>query len=285
MKANLYSRFYLPLNTADYFNFEPSVGLKAVHTKTYDYKEDIPNYSVASQTYDIKLDLSSLLFNIFDTDIKNINKIKHTITPRITYEYIPEKKIVSYFEEKIQKKNLITYSITNNLISKKKLSENIVNKEKKILYNRFLRFKMSQSYDFNKESKPFSDIVTEAYISLGKYLLFNGEAEWSPYSGEFTSHDKGIILTDNRKDSIAVEHRYKKEESESIAADLNIKIDDNMGVYGGYERNLYDENDIEYKAGFLYDAQCWSVALEYLNEENGDTKFELLLKLRGLGDF
>jgi len=285
MKADLYSRFYLPLNIAGYFNLEPSIRLRVAHAKTYDYKKDIPDYSADSQTYDIRLNLSSLLFNIFDADIKNISKIKHTIIPRITYEYIPEEKVVFHFEEEIQKKNLITYSITNNLISKEKTFKDIADKEKKFSYNRFLRFKISQSYDFNKESGPFSDIAAEAYISLGKHLFFNGEAEWSPYSGEFTSHDKGITLTDNREDSLSVEHRYKKEERESLAADLNIKIDDNIEVYGGYERNLYDDNDIEYKAGFLYGAQCWAVGLEYLNEKNGDTKFELLLKLRGLGDF
>ncbi|MBW1616440.1 MAG: LPS-assembly protein LptD [Deltaproteobacteria bacterium] len=285
MKADIYSRFYLPLSIAEHFHFEPSVGLRAAYTKIYDYKDNTPNYSSTDQTYDVRLDLSSLLFNIFDTDIKNIEKIKHTIIPRITYEYVPEEKIASYFEEEIETKNLITYSITNNLIAKQNLMSDISDKKNKIAYNRFLRFKISQSYDFNKETEPFSDIAAEAYISLGKYLFLTGEAEWSPYTGDFTSHDKGITIRDNRDDALSLEHRYKKGESESIAADINLKIDDNMEVYGSYEKNLYTGSSIEYKAGFLYGAQCWALALEYLNEKDGDTKFEVLLKLKGLGDF
>jgi lipopolysaccharide assembly outer membrane protein LptD (OstA) len=78
--------------------------------------------------------------------------------------------------------------------------------------------------------------------------------------------------------------QLSKDEFESIRGTLSVKLTDRLTARGEYERNLLAEKDLLKGAGFLYNAQCWSVDFFY-GREGEDNKFLFSINLMGIGGF
>ena len=289
----------MPLNLKNYLNFEPSIGIRET-IWYFDKKEYSPegDKELDRTIYDIKLDLSSDIYKIYSVMGSSIDKVKHNFRPQIVYDYIPEKNqddLPSFDAlDKIEKENLITYSITNTFTSRSKKYDQ--EKDTSLLentspynykYKQFCRFKIQQSYDFNKEKEddpePFSPILGELDVTPGRYFSIDADAEWSHYDRDFRSRNITLALWDERGDRLVVEHRYKIREQESIYTDLRLKLTNSVTAYAGYERDILEKEDIKRSVGFLYASQCWSLDFRYIDEEN-DQRYEFMVNLYGIGE-
>jgi LPS-assembly protein len=311
-RIDIHPRIYLPLRYKHYFTFEPSLGVRETAWRI-DEDETISTQKdrkLHRELYDVTLDLSTELFHIYRMNGKNIDKIKHSIRPQIVYDYIPndpDLALYPIFDEEIdqiQKKNLVTYSITNTFTSKSKNHTKEKGKSQKTEYNElsniyreFCRFKLEQSYNINEakednpanwankvDKRPFSPIYGELELIPGNYFSMQADAEWCQYESDFLSHNVAVNVSDKRKDRILVEHRYTRNSSQSIYTDLLLKISDRLSAYSSYERNIYDKKTIKSSLGFLYKAQCWSIELGYTHEED-DRSYTFMINLHGLGEF
>jgi len=314
-RADLYPRFYLPYRFKNYFSFEPSAGVR--ETVWYmDRRETGEDYLSEEkkrfnrQIYDIKLDLSSETYKVYDSTMFGTSGLKHSVTPQVIYEYIPDQDQdeLPDFDvdsiDRIEKKNQITYSITNTLTSRSK--SNVLKTyegpktehDEPIAYNyrQFIWFKLEQSYDIYEagednpqkwenqtDQRPFSPLKGELDFYPAKYLLFEGDAQWCFYDDEFSSYNARVSLWDNRDDKLTVEYRYTKDSIKSIITDLYLKITDYLMASGGYERNILDDKRIETSVGLIYQAQCWSVEIGCTDEPD-DRKYEFKINLYGLGE-
>jgi len=297
-RADIYPTIFLPLQLKNYFVFEPSIGIR--HTTWYLDKQK--NVSIETEKflnrdiYNIKLDISSRFFKIYHTNIKNIDRVKHTLTPNITYQYTPEKTQDNFpaFDgiDRIEKTSLLTYSITSTLTSRSKLKKNGNDKTAKHIpykysYNQFFRFKMQQSYDLNKakeddDPEPFLPILSEIEFSPHKYFALTSDAQWSMYTKDtLISYNVKADFWDQRDDKLFIEYRYMRDTSESINTSLWLKISEKISVDFGFEKNMFDGKMIKSNVGFLYNAQCWALGIRYTKEED-DQKYSFLVELHGL---
>jgi LPS-assembly protein len=314
-RADLYPRFYLPFRVKNYFSFEPSAGVR--ETGWYmDRKETGEDYlseekqNFNRNIYDIKLDLSSETYKVYNSSIFGTSGVKHSVTPQIIYEYIPDQDQDGFPDfdvdsiDRIEKENQITYSITNTFTSKAKKSvlktDESLKKEHDdpatYNYRQFLWFKLEQSYDIYEareddpqkwenqtDQRPFSPVKGELEFYPVKYLSFKGDAQWCSYDDEFPSYNAKMSLSDNRGDRLFVEYRYTRDFIKSITTDLSLKITDYLTAYGGYERNILDDKRIKTSVGIKYQAQCWSVGIGCTDEPD-DRKYEFSINLYGLGE-
>lgn len=304
-RADLYPRVYLPYRFRNYFSFEPSLGLR--HTTWYiDPSNDtqITDKTHNREMYDVRLDLSTEVFNVFKFNWESLDSIKHAIKPQIIYQFIPDKDQSGYpnFDgiDRIAKSNLVTYSLINTFTSKTALrnpgSDGNKTEEKPAFnYNEFLRIKLEQSFDINEEKennptkwanhkskRPFSPIYGELKFTPIKYLSLSTDAKWSQYDSEFITRNGAATISDARGDSISAEYRFDRDSIESILSYLKIKITEKLSINAEYEENLKDNIKIRTGLGFLYAAQCWSVDLKYI-EEAEDTKYFFVINFTGLG--
>jgi LPS-assembly protein len=303
-RMDAHPRFYLPYRYKNYFTIEPSIGVRETvwHLDKEEYSpSDEKRFN--RQIYDTKLDLFSEIYQVFNVNGKRIEKIRHTIRPQIIWDYTPEKEQDEYplFDDvdRVEKQNLITYSIINTLTSKSK--KNKIKKEvhtsdkandhetyepSSYFYSQFCRFKLEQSYDINKEKdddpEPFSPIYAKLDLIPGRYFSIDADAEWSHYDNEFRSHNTRLNLWDNRGDKLFVEYRYTRDDSESIRTDLLLKVTDRLSAYSEYERDIFNSRVIQYILGFLYESQCWSLDVQ-LEKEGNDYKCQFKIKLAGIG--
>jgi LPS-assembly protein len=307
-RVDMHPRFYLPFRYKNFFSFEPSAGVRETYWNIGKFEDnDSEKYKKNQQfreLYDIKLDLSTEVYNVFQVKGETMEKIKHTIRPQIVYDYIPDKSQEKYPDldsiDRIERKNLLTYSITNTFTSKsKKNKENISNKEDSALqeytYSEFCRFKLEQSFNIDEErednpdrwgnrktKRPFSPIFAELDFDPNKYLSINADSEWSPYDGAFESFNFRTRLSDNRGDAIFCEYRYTKDYSESIYTNFYLNLSDSFSVYLENEENLLYKENIKTGVGFMYISQCWAVHFGF-SSDDGDLEYALMFDLYGLG--
>lgn len=283
-RADVYPRFFLPKRFGNYATLEPSVGLRETVWLVSGKQQDASEKDTFSrEQFDIRVELFSKLFKVFQLK-ENNSRIRHTIKPQITYEYIPDQNQDEYpyydSSDRIGKKNMITYSVTNSLTTESETGT-----------RRFCRFRLKQSYDISEagsewadqgEKQPFSPLFGEIELTPASFLSMYADAEWSPYENVFQSRNLAVSLSDTRGDSLFATYRYEQGVRESVYTDLRIKVSDTLSAYADYERNLYDRKDIKKSLGFLYSAQCWSLDI-YHAYESGDHKYAFMVNLNGLG--
>ena len=292
-------RLYLPLRFKNYFTLEPSFGWRqtAWYVDRYQDPSIETNKTLYREIYDIKLDLSSGIYNVYSLKENGIERIRHAVRPQIVYEFIPDQKQDEYpsFDDldRIGEKSLITYSITNTFTSRSR--KHTVEQGRRqedeyavpsYTYNDFLRFKLEQSYDINKanenDPEPFSPVYGELQLVPGRYISLQADAKWSQYENHIISHNVKASISDKRGDKLSVEHRYTRDSIESIYTDFLLRISGRLSTYTDYEYNILEEERIKFGLGFLYEAQCWSIELSYTDEEN-DRRYALMVNLYGLG--
>ena len=304
-RLDVYPRLYRPLRFGRYFTLEPSIGLR----ETLWWVSPEENSALGNNgdrflnrsLWDGRAEMTSEIFNVFNVDRKRIEKIKHTIQPKIIYQYTPDidQADLPSFDaiDRILPENIVTYSITNFLISRAlQLSGNTEDDgaSPRYTYNQFFRFKLEQSYDFNEsrgigieageDRRPFSPIGAELDIFWLPEVVFDSDAKWDIYDNRLDEGNVGLRLSDLRGDTLAAEYRYTRFETQSIYADLLIRWNEAVSTGFLYERNLRTGERLQAGARLLYRAGCWGIGINYLDEPF-NRRIEFSIDLFGLGGF
>ena len=309
-RVDLYPRFYLPFRAGNYLTIEPSAGLRetAYLMDKSNFSDEYDNHQWPHrELFDTRLDFFTEISKVFDLQGQMFEKIKHTIRPQVTHDFIPDanQSGLPRFDpiDQIDKTNQITYSLTNTLTSKSRaaqakqpiaeLSEAPNGSNQKPVdrqYQDFFRFKVGQSYDFEKSKKEFSPIAAKLNITPGKYFEIDADAAWSVYDTRFLSHNVQASLWDHRGDKLSVDYRYAKKSEEiknpeniqSILGKFTVQLTDRLSILAEHEQNIEKNLRIRTAAGFSYQAQCWSFDFKYTDEPN-DRIFSFKVNLFGLG--
>jgi LPS-assembly protein len=308
-RLDLFPRLYWPFRLGHYFTFEPSAGVR----ETLYYLDDIDDNEGFDRTdhreiFDLRLVFFSEVYKVFNFSGENIKKIKHSIRPEVSYEFIPEVSQGDLPEfddiDRIDDESLLTYSLTQTLTSKKlkavktRLADrNEVSRGKIIQdpdsynYDDFLRFRLEQSVDLRKSNRKFSPIAAKLDFFPGQYISIDADTEWSVYGDGFVSHNIGAAVWDNRGDRFYVDYRFNKfitqedidtQNIESIYLKANLAVTSGLSLFGDYERNINESLHVRTSAGLKYVSQCWSVYFQFTDEPD-DTKYEFKIDLHGLG--
>jgi LPS-assembly protein len=293
-RTDIYPRFYYPTTLWQYFTIEPSVGLRqtAWHVDQYETQPDHDRDTLYRAIYDFQLEMSTEIFRTYDFRLAGSDRLKHALIPEIEYAYIPEQDQSDFPEfddlDVIDPENLITYGFTNIFTAR---APDFSKKDPTAYsYNAFLRFKLSQSFDIDKErdgdSEPFSAILAELDLTPGRYVALDMDAEWSPYDDQFDTFSSVLKLWDLRGDSLEIDYEFTsdtddEDDIESIRLAGVAVLSSQWQLRAGYEYNLSDDKEIESSAGFSYTTQCWGVEFDYLTEE-GNNSFSIMFNLAGL---
>ena len=122
-RTDLYPRAYLPLKWNNYLSVEPSAGWRQTAWVMDRQEDDSLDRSTYRQIYDARLDLSTEFSRIMGSPVGSIDRIRHSIKPRVVYEYIPEQdqSDLPDFDtgiDRIDKANEVTYSLTNTFTAR-----------------------------------------------------------------------------------------------------------------------------------------------------------------------
>lgn len=302
-RSDLYPRIYYPTMMWKVFSVEPSAGFRqtAWQLDHYEPHPDLDRRTHYRAIYDMKLDVSTEIFRLFDIDIAGTDRLKHAITPEVVYEYTPDDDQTDFpqFDEldRIERQNLITYGFTNTFTARAPV---VSEKDPaQYTYNPFLRIELSQSFDINKDQegdpRPFSDIAVELDLTPGRYVALDTDTLWSPYDNQLDAFNSILSLWDLRGDKLTLDYRYTREAEanadmatiaqvgiESIRVTAAAVLYRQWRLRAGYEYDLQDNEELEASAGIGYSSQCWDVDINYLSEQDNYSAM-IMFNLKGLG--
>ena len=345
LRLDVNPRIYLPFSLGDYLYVEPSAGVRQTAWFIDRYQKLNEEQQLALETqlgrsqpredkkddveyrtlYDLKLDVSTEVSGVYNWGGTTLDAIRHTIRPRVVYEYIPkddQDEFPSFIGQtqdgepfplndrvnRIEPRNLISYTLINTFTSRyrktpAKDADGDAQPEEKVRYgfNDFVRLQIGQSYNIRTEksdrNRPFSPIRGELELFPRNYLSLKAEAAYDVYDATFVKRDVNATLRSPRGDKLWVDYRYDKRKTDftgeaqldknvqSIRAGLELKLPFSFTAYGSTEYNLQDDTRIQSRVGLTYEAQCWSVDVNYQDDQNDNRSIAFRISLKGLGGY
>ncbi len=291
-RTNINPKIFLPMKLGRNFSFEPSFGISETIWHTNDFT-DIYGNSDSLRTrhmYDIGATLSTKLNKIFNVQNSFIDKIQHELIPKLEYAYTPNvtQDDLPLFDDfdRIKEQNLITWSLTNNFISRR--VSMTPEGEEKIKYRDFAYIKIYQDYDINKgkddEPRPFSDISLELEFNPLNFITLDMDLDWSPYDNRINLLNISNTLKDRRGDSLKIEYQFEHDRSKTIYAKIDVNLTHGLSSYYSIEQNLIREESIETKAGLSLKRPCWAFDF-YFSQSPDEDSVAFMITLNGIGGF
>ncbi|HIL03890.1 MAG TPA: LPS-assembly protein LptD [Candidatus Thioglobus autotrophicus] len=272
--------------TTDAYSLTPKLNLS-----TTDYALD--NTTNESRSiYSVGLDSKLFLereVNLFGTDLIQ------TLTPRLAYNYTPEKtdpsvnfdsesKSDSYESlfsgqkftgiDRIGKANDLTFGLESDFIDEE-------------TGETYLSLKSAQSFyadavSPNGSDRKYSDIAMSANITLDD-LSFNNSLEFDPETNKIDKRDSSINYILNPRKFLTLAHH---DDNGTKSAELYgaYPITQNVHVFAGINRSITNSITNKETTGIAYESCCWALRLAHFkkhisgNDYDYITNFELVLK-------
>lgn len=275
----------LPLKPWRLFELTPAFRPRFTlyHTPT-DMKD--PYYS--RYIYEASIDATTTLVRYFSVEGKTIDRLRHTIRPKITYTYIPpltQTKLPQFDGlDNIAPKNEIRYSLNTTLTGMSR---------KTWKRHQYLYMDIGQSYNIRevrgdsrvdpKRKRPFSDVDAEVIITPSDWMTITSKAKYDVYDKRFESYDALFSARGSRGGDISVVYRFIRDSVEYLEANINARL--TQSIMAGYRQrySFIDNESIEKQYSMEYSHQCWGLSLRYMERLEEDVLL-FMFTLRGIGD-
>jgi len=261
-----------PVWLGPYLEFEPSVSF----SRDMQWIDNDPENrdEQSRDAYQMQASLSTHLERIFDFERGNVKKLKHKISPSLTYTFRgheDEDRDSPWFEQiDVEgKSNLVTLSIDNFLDARKEDDKG------EVTYAQWGTFRLSQGYDIDeargdegryRKKEPFEPLVG----ILNVMPFFTGldldtEVHWDHYDNDFSFADLSLELTvdrsGGREDRYEIDYQYTNEGNDAINYRLNINLWYGFSAGTSLKRDLDLRHNIESSYWLDYQSQCWGLRL------------------------
>lgn len=283
-RIDLNPRFSTNISPNGYFTFTPELGLRETA-----YLTNADERWKSREMYDIRGSLSTTLLKVYNFEGQELRKLRHSIEPEIIYEYIPDidQNNLPLFDpvDRIDKKNLLTYSLTNRVAGK------IYSSESDYYVREFIFLKISQGFDVNEarrellpgsNRRPFTDITAQLRVTPGPHISLFSDVVVGTYDGYMKVINSSAVVSDNRGDSLTMDYRFTKDSLEYVRGNLSVKASDSLNVSYDSRYSLSEARYLENIYTIDYHPQCWSVQFIF-SERPEERKYLTVINLTGIG--
>lgn len=296
-RLDAFPRLSLVTGLPGYLNATIYAGL---HLRGYN-SSDIPDTSdvkesTANMMPEAGASLSASFSRVYDMDGERLKKLRHELTPEISYRYSPHRdqsRLPFYdYDDRILHQNLVYYGVTSHLGGRFQNGESTE-------YRDISRIRLMQGYSIDgtrreeltmaDNSHDASDLILESETWLHPQLRLLFDARYDFHENHLSSADPGLEYDDKRGNSAGISYRMTRNsvdtanQVEYLAARLSTK-QFNPWTFEYSTRYSFD------KSGFLestysaeYRHQCWSLTMA-VHHRSGNPSFSINFNLAGLSD-
>ncbi|RMF42351.1 MAG: LPS-assembly protein LptD [Deltaproteobacteria bacterium] len=242
--------------------------------------------------FDFSTRISTRLARVFDVGRGRLERLRHSLQPEITYEFVPNRDQSSLPEfdslDRVDAVNRISYGLTQRLTGR------LAGDDDQISYREYLYLRLSQEYDIREsrrglldpadERQPFSSLRAELTARPWPKSRFDLDMRYDPDAGgrRFSTFDAGLELEDRRGDSLDIEYRYARNQREYLDARFGLDLLRPLYLDYRHRFDLRDSEELEKVLELEYRSQCWSLYLT-LRDREDDRSFMVTFELAGLG--
>jgi len=285
-RLDLQPTISLPLSPGGYFDFKTTFTPRGTF---YLLKENPGGRYVDRFLYKAASEATTTFVRTFQREGHKVNALKHTIRPKLSYEYIPEavQDTLPSFDsvDRIAAKNTFTYSL-NSILTGRTQADGVS------AYHDYVYFELRQSYNLHEATRkrtsdtdrkrPFSDVTAEAILKPTNNTQITGKVQYNVYDNRSTNYDINLDLKDSRGDSLTLSHRFVRDSTNFIEGSLNLYVNRAFDAFFLERYSIDDQRSLETTVRGSYHHQCWGVDLTF-----SDTLEEKLVyisfSLKGIG--
>jgi LPS-assembly protein len=302
-RVDAFPRLWLPMPAGRYFTFTPLAGFR----ETFYSRRQQADQSTSRELPYVSALLDTHLARRFPN--AGGQAILHKIEPAVIYEWVPpstQSKFPVFNDvDLIEKKNLVTYRLTNRLSTKVFAGEALQNLE-----FAYLRLTQSQHLTSSPTGKPFSDLRTELVLKTLTPLPMTLDID-SFYNHTETAvaqinTDLSVELT--KRFFVGIGERFTRAGTVPVRGDLFNPLSLNeqlvqqqtthfytgqMGIVLPYNFNFvthayFDKNagvfpEINYGLFYVGADRCWGVGFLYIQRPAHNSEFAFVFTLGGVG--
>jgi len=240
--------------------------------------------------------LSSSFSRVYDINGEHLKKLRHELTPEVSYRYEPDRDQSSLpmydYDDRLIHQNVVYYGVTSYLSGKFQQGESTE-------YRDLSRIKLMQGYSINgtrrdeltmvDDTHRLSDVILETETWLHPLAKFTFDARYNFHENRISSAAPGLEF-DDKHGNVAVAS-YRMAHNSTIAANNVEYLEAHLStkyfkpwVLGYTARYSFDKSDfLEAVYSVEYRHQCWSVRLE-MHDRTGNPSFSFSFNLAGLTD-
>ena len=317
-RLNTFANIVLPITIIDQaLTLNPSLNGRVTYYSrdaTTAEHYDRPAEPVHQQYYDVGISMNGPTLNrIFELgQTYRIRRIKHLIEPALSLKYQPAVATVNVpkfdgidFRSSARSRSL-SYGITHRLLAKRVTAadwtrfqdeeEDVTLEELKTEVQEIASLAINQSYNFEADRRKFSDISLKFSTTPLEAYTLTMNATYDVYVESFVKNNfsvqaklwkiwnvgaqwdrTAVVKTDT--DDITDIRRF-------LTLNTQLNLFDSLSLTYQGQMNVENGKRIKDAFGLTYDAQCWNVRGNYvqqlLNDERQDS-FNIMLDFKNLG--
>ncbi|MEK6715687.1 MAG: LPS assembly protein LptD [Candidatus Omnitrophota bacterium] len=280
-RLDTYNQLSYPKKLA-FIETSPFVGFRQTY---YDRDSDSDSDDALRGVFYTGIDTSTKFYRLFDVNTNflklDINKLRHVITPTISYNYIhaptvPSSKLFNFDSvDSIAKANYAPLSLENKLQTKR--SGKTVD---------LLRFILSTRYDFHlkPQGSRFANLNLDLEVTPYDWMRFEADSEYDKDDRAFKTANFDLVLMgekekfktqdDDYKYFFGAGYRYQRNSRNQLTTQLTYRLNDDwkFKVYERWEREtggLREQGYVIYK-----DLHCWQMEVNYnVRRDHGEEIF------------
>ncbi|MBN2033939.1 MAG: LPS-assembly protein LptD [Deltaproteobacteria bacterium] len=294
-RTSLTPQLAYPMWFGKIIEVEPSLGY-TLAAQRFDHSED-GRRRQTKDAYFFQTRFSTALEKTFDVAWGEATKLKHKISPSLTYRYRVNRDNnldQPWFEpmDREGNNNLLILAFENFLDARHD------NKKGEANYRQWVAFSLAQAYDISEErrseeqgveKRPFLPLEADLTVNPYKSIYLDATAGWDHYEKEIAFADIGfrwsIERSRGKQDSISLDYRHVKETGEdglNLAAHVNLAGGFSAGAF--FYRDMSRKESVEERFYLDYESQCWGVRVT-AERLDGKDSVMVIFRLLGLGEF
>jgi LPS-assembly protein len=303
-RIDLFPRLWAPIPFGRYFTITPLAGFR----ETFYSRSQNSDQSISRELPYLSMSLDTRLVRRFQMD--NGFSVLHKIEPAVIYEYLPattRQSDIPMFNDldRLDKKNLVTYRLTNRLSTKVFDGESIQNLE-----FAYLRLTESQHLTSSPTGKPFSDIRSELILRTIKPipLTLDIDTFYSPTRDAVVQFNTDLTTALLRRYFVTVGERYTRAGTVPVRGDLFnplslneqlVQTESTHFYFGQFgvalpfsfyfvTRGYWDAHngvfpEINYGVFYVGASRCWGVGAFLIQRPGQQSEYAFVATLGGVG--
>jgi len=302
-RVDAFPRLWVPMPAGRYFTFTPLLGFR----ETFYSRRQQSDQSTSRELPYLSALLDTHLARRFPD--AGGQGILHKIEPAVIYEWVPpssQDKIPVFNDvDLIEKKNLVTYRLTNRLSTKVFAGEALQNLE-----FAYLRLTQSQHLTSSPTGKPFSDLRAELVLkSLTPVpITLDIDSFYNHAESAVTQVNTDLNVELTKRFFVGVGERFTRAGAVPVKGDLFnplslneqlvqdqtthfytaqagvvLPYNFNFVINGYYDRHAGVFPEINYGLFYVGQDRCWGVGFFYIQRPAQTSEYGVVFTLGGVG--
>jgi LPS-assembly protein len=230
-----------------------------------DNEQSVPEFSLL---------LATQLVKDFDVNRWGIERIQHSIEPKVLYTYVHDESqaglpSLDILDRNVRQNN-VAYALINRLVARSTAADGAR------VYREIFNLRLSQDYDIDEarnnlsgDNQPFSDLRLQLAVRPTRKISLDVESLLPVYGDRrLRTLTVGASARDNDGNAARVNYSYKNVDFSDVATDyIRVQLDTSFlkPVYVQVEErfDFREKRELEKVLGLEYRAKCWSIFLTY----------------------